>query len=104
MRISPSNRVLINPAVSNAASRPASSVNQAGKSENTARQAEAKFDTVTIAAENSFQKQLQSKISREVRTVTTTGTISSLRQQVQTGEYRVNAQNIARRMLFYEEV
>ncbi len=105
MRISPNNRILINPAINpaagNAAGRPAS---QTGKPENTVRQTGSKFDTVTIAAENSFQKQLQSKISQEVRTVTTTGTISSLRRQVQSGEYRVNAQNIARKMLFYEEV
>lgn len=100
MRISPNNRVLINTAITKAASRP-----RAGSGvENAPKAPEHKFDTVTIEAENSFQKQLQSKISQEIRTATTTGTISTLREQVQSGQYQVDAQNIARRLLFFGEV
>jgi len=99
MRISPNNSILLNPSISRPAERAVS-----GKTAGAARAAEPKFDTVTIATEDSFQKQLQSKISQEIRTATTTGTISSLREQVQKGEYQVDAQNIARRLLFVWEV
>ena len=92
MRITPNNRVLINPALSNAAAGRTRANSSA--TEGAVKAPEAKFDTVTIGAENTFQKQLQS----------TTGTISSLREQVQAGEYKVDAQNIARRLLFFGEV
>ena len=102
VRITPNNRVLINPALSNAAAGRTRANSSA--TEGAVKAPEAKFDTVTIGAENTFQKQLQSKISQEIRTATTTGTISSLREQVQAGEYKVDAQNIARRLLFFGEV
>lgn len=101
MRISPNKIVLINPTISNTAAGRTRTVNGV---ENTPKAPESKFDTVTIEAENSFQKQLQSKISQEIRTATTTGTISGLREQVQSGQYQVDAQNIARRLLFFGEV
>lgn len=107
MRISPSNRILINPSIGAAASRPragAVGTNGANGAASAPKLPESKFDTVTIESDNSFQKQLQGKISREVRTATTTGTVNSLREQVQSGSYQVNAQNIARCLLFFEEV
>lgn len=66
-----------------------------------------KFDKVTISAREGVEPQrleLQSKLSQEVRTATTTGTLSALREQVQSGEYRINAESIAKRMLLLGEV
>lgn len=62
------------------------------------------FDQVTINAGSSFRKELQGRLSREIRTATTTGDIAALRQQVQAGEYQVDATAIARKMLFAWEV
>lgn len=66
--------------------------------------AERHFDKVTINAGSSFRKELQGRLSREIRTATTTGDIAALRQQVQAGEYQVDAAAIARKMLFAWEV
>lgn len=65
------------------------------------------FDKVTLSAregEDSRKLELQSKLSQEVRTATTTGTLANLRQQVQAGEYRVDASSIAKKMLLLGEV
>ncbi len=66
-----------------------------------------KFDKVTISAREGIEPQrlaLQSKLSQEVRTATTTGTLANLREQVQAGEYRINAESIAKRLLLLGEV
>lgn len=64
------------------------------------------FDQITITpkdGENAFMMELKNKISQEVRTATTIGTIASLREQFQAGEYRVDAASIARKILLLEE-
>ena len=66
-----------------------------------------KFDQVTLSAhegEDPMKMELQSKLSQEVRTATTTGTLASLRQQVQSGQYQVDARSIAKRLLLLGEV
>lgn len=68
---------------------------------------EGKFDSVQLSAasdkEVSFQKQLVSRISQEVRTATTTGDIQSLRQEIQEGSYVLDPMAIAGRILMYME-
>ncbi len=66
-----------------------------------------KFDKITLSARESGEPrrmELQSKLSQEVRTATTTGTLTSLRDQVQSGEYRIDAGSIAKKMLLLGEV
>ena len=66
-----------------------------------------KFDKVTLSAregEDPYKLELQSKLSQEVRTATTTGTVTALREQVQKGEYRINAESIAKKLLLLGEV
>lgn len=65
------------------------------------------FDKITISARDGADPQkleLQSKLSQEVRTATTTGTLAALRQQVQAGEYTVDAGSIAKKLLLLGEV
>lgn len=69
--------------------------------------AQEKFDQVTLSARDdgdSYRMKLQSKLSQEVRTATTTGTLASLRDQVQNGEYKIDARSIAKRLLLLGEV
>ena len=66
-----------------------------------------KFDKVTLSAregEDPYKLELQSKLSQEVRTATTTGTLTALREQVQKGEYRINAESIAKKLLLLGKV
>ena len=66
-----------------------------------------KFDKVTLSAregEDPYKLELQSKLSQEMRTATTTGTLTALREQVQKGEYRINAESIAKKLLLLGEV
>lgn len=44
-----------------------------------------------------------SSLSNQVRTANTTGKIQELRRQVSSGEYRVDAREVAARMLLMEE-
>lgn len=60
------------------------------------------FSTVTDS-NNRFQMDVVSRLSREVRTATTTGRIQELRQAVASGEYHPDAAEIAKRMLFHVE-
>ncbi len=48
--------------------------------------------------------ELQSKLSQEVRTATTTGTLANLRREVQSGQYQVDARSIAKKLLLMGEV
>ena len=66
-----------------------------------------KFDKITLSArgnEDPRKLELQSKLSQEVRTATTTGTLASLRDQVQAGEYQIDARSIAKKLLLLGEV
>lgn len=66
-----------------------------------------KFDKVTLSARENSDPQrmeLQSKLSQEVRTATTTGTLNALREQVRSGQYQVDANSIAKKMLLLGEV
>ena len=69
-------------------------------------QNEGKFDSITLSADyserNSF-KDLVGRLTKEVRTTTTTGDIRALHQQVASGQYQPNASAIAARMLFLGE-
>ena len=68
---------------------------------------EGKFDSLRLSAASdqgaSFQKELVSRISQEVRTATTTGDIQSLRRQIQEGTYVLDPMAIAGRILMYTE-
>lgn len=66
-----------------------------------------KFDKVTLSVREGadpYKMELQSKLSQEVRTATTTGTLAALRDQVQAGEYKIDAGNIAKKLLLLGEV
>lgn len=55
------------------------------------------------AGRRSFQMEMVSRLSQEVRTATTTGDIQELRQEVSAGEYRPDPMAIAGRMLLMVE-
>lgn len=61
------------------------------------------FDQVNISQastrESQFCQELVSRLVRETRTVNTTGTISQVRQQVQSGTYQPDPADIAARLL-----
>ena len=66
-----------------------------------------KFDQVTLSSregEDPVKMELQGKLSQEVRTATTTGTLNALRQEVQSGQYQVDARSIAKKLLLLGEV
>lgn len=64
----------------------------------------ASFDSVAISEEPaSFQKEMVSRISHEIRTSTTTGRIQELRQAVADGTYKPDPARIARCMLYHLE-
>ncbi len=66
-----------------------------------------RFDKVTISGtetgHSSFEMQLTGRISQDVRAATTTGSLSSLRQEIESGSYQPDPNMIARKMLFFEE-
>jgi len=64
-----------------------------------------RFDTVSIgsAGRSSFEMELKSKITQEVRAAATPGRLSALSQQIQDGIYEPDAMSIARRMLLLAE-
>ena len=55
------------------------------------------------AGRKSFQMEMVSRLSQEVRTANTTGDIQELRRKVSTGEYRPDPMAIAGRMLLMVE-
>lgn len=55
------------------------------------------------AGRRSFQMEMVSRLSREVRTANTTGDIQELRRKVSAGEYQPDPMAIAGRMLFLVE-
>ncbi len=65
-----------------------------------------RFDTVSIgsaAGRSSFEMELKSKITQEVRAAATPGRLSALSRQIQDGTYEPDAMTIARRMLLLAE-
>ena len=60
------------------------------------------FSTVTDSHDR-FQMELVSRLSREVRTSTTTGQIQELRRSVAAGEYHPDPAKIAKSLLFHLE-
>ncbi len=66
-----------------------------------------RFDKVTISGaetgHDSFEMQLTSRISQDVRAATTTGSLSSLRQEIEAGAYQLDPSVIARKILFFGE-
>lgn len=56
-----------------------------------------------VAGRSAAQMDMVSRISREVRTATTTGDIQELRREVSAGEYTPDPMAIAGRMLFLVE-
>lgn len=65
-----------------------------------------RFDSVTISGEknrSSFEMDLRRKLTQEVRTATSSGQISALRDEIQAGAYRVDAGAIAGKMLLLGE-
>ena len=55
------------------------------------------------AGRKSFQMEMVSRLSREVRTANTTGDIQELRREVSAGEYHPDPMAIAARILFLGE-
>lgn len=64
-----------------------------------------RFDTVSIGStgRSSFEMELKSKITQEVRAAATPGRLSALSRQIQDGTYEPDAMSIARRMLLLTE-
>ena len=66
-----------------------------------------RFDSVTLSGEgarSSYEMELRGKLSREVRTATSSGQIAALREQVRNGTYQVDVRETARKMLLMEAV
>ena len=64
------------------------------------------YDSVDFSApagRRSFQMEMVSRLSREVRTANTTGDIQELRQELSAGKYTPDPMAIAGRMLFLVE-
>lgn len=64
------------------------------------------FDQVTIQTKEAcspFEAELKSRLTQEVCTATTTGTVSVLRKQIRNGEFRPDPAEIARKMLLLTE-
>ena len=65
-----------------------------------------RFDSVTLTnsgAHTNFELELRSKLSQEVRTATSSGAVSKLRDEVRSGAYRPDTMMTARKMLLWGE-
>ncbi len=65
-----------------------------------------KFDQITLTAkdgDSAFLIEMKSRLSQEVRTATTTGTLNVLHQQVQSGQYQADPAAIGRKILLLGE-
>lgn len=63
---------------------------------------DAQFDQVNISHPSkglSFQQEMVARLVGDVRTVHTTGDIQRVKQEIQSGTYQVNANEIASKML-----
>ena len=78
-----------------------------GHTGESARAQEGHYDQITLSArpgeESGSFRALVSDLSRQVRTVNTTGKIQELRRQVASGQYRPDARETAARMLLMAE-
>ena len=83
-----------------------------GQSANAAKlyrgDANRRFDSVMLSGgdgtRSTFEMELRSKISQEVRTATSSGQVAALREQVQNGTYRVDPRELAKKMLLMEAI
>jgi len=64
------------------------------------------FDQILLSAksdaEQSVVKDVKGKISTEMRTTTSIGDIAAIKNQIQSGTYKIDAEEIARKMLLQE--
>lgn len=69
-------------------------------------QSASRFDQFTSSGESgrsSFEMELRGRIFHDVRTATSSGMVSSLREELRSGAYQVDAGAVARKMLLMEE-
>ncbi|MBQ9493773.1 MAG: flagellar biosynthesis anti-sigma factor FlgM [Oscillibacter sp.] len=64
-----------------------------------------RFDSVTISGENGrpFAMEARSRLAREVRTATSSGSVAAIREEIRQGTYRPDSMEIARNMLLFGE-
>ncbi len=66
-----------------------------------------KFDQILLStksgAEPTAAKDIKSKISTEMRTSTSIGDIAAIKNQIKSGTYKIDAEEIARKMLLQED-
>lgn len=65
------------------------------------------FDKITLSAregEDPNKLRLQAQLASQVRTATTTGQLAALKEQVKSGEYKIDAGSIAKKLLLLGEV
>lgn len=78
-----------------------------GHSGESARVHEGHYDQITLSTrpeqENGSFREMVADLSRQVRTVNTTGKIQELRRQVASGQYRPDARETAARILLMAE-
>ncbi|NCC66761.1 MAG: flagellar biosynthesis anti-sigma factor FlgM [Clostridia bacterium] len=103
MMVSPGNGINVYNSLQSVSAKNLSTTVQTEK-----KDAERNFDQVTISSRDSADKsnmsEIKSKIYNELQTATTTGTLSAIRQQIQSGEYKIDSTEIARRMLLQRGV
>ncbi len=67
------------------------------------KSASQRFDSIMLSTAETrrtdFQRELESRLTQEVRCATSSGEVQRLREQIQSGSYRVDAMEIARKML-----
>ncbi len=80
--------------------RHAATVNEAAKE----RGAVSRFDSIMLSErQGNYAMQLTGKLTQEVRSSVTPGKLSSLREQIASGQYQPDPMSIARRMLLLPE-
>lgn len=60
------------------------------------------YDSVTISEQtedSAFRKELVSRLSKEIRTATSTGDIKKIKQEIDEGRYTIDAMRIAGRIM-----
>ncbi len=63
-----------------------------------------RFDSIMLSErQNSYAMQLTGRLTQEVRSSVTPGRLSSLREQIASGQYQPDPVSIARRMLLLPE-
>jgi len=68
------------------------------------RGAASRFDSIMLSErQDGFAMQLTGRLTQEVRSSVTPGRLSSLREQIASGQYQPDPMSIARRMLLLPE-